>query len=132
MINNWLRSFILLAKILKSSNKEGKMDYKNKDEKKTKSNGEIGFWGSMAGITLYIGVIMGGGFENKYNINEIQAINFNNDSLIDLKLPDGRIYLQTNEGTFVSYDSIISQEKAKIDSTYKMKLDSIENKYVGK
>ncbi len=47
----------------------------------------------------------------------------NNDKLVDLVYTDGTTYLQTPEGTFVEYN------KAKVDSIYKAREDSIKQNY---
>ena len=56
----------------------------------------------------------------------------NNDSLPDLVYPTGEIYLQTKEGTFVSYDEVLKKEKEKLDSIYQLKQDSLKRIYENK
>jgi hypothetical protein len=53
----------------------------------------------------------------------------NNDSLQDLIYKTGEIYLQQKDGQFISYDSLVKQEKANIDAKYKITQDSIMNQY---
>lgn len=56
----------------------------------------------------------------------------NNDSLPDLVYKTGEIYFQTKEGNFVSYEEVLKQEKAKIDSTYKAEADSLKKVFENK
>jgi hypothetical protein len=65
----------------------------------------------------------------KTNPSQIQIKYVNQDTLPDLVYKTGEIYLQTKEGNFVSYTSIASQEKTRIDSIYKAKQDSIKSIY---
>ena len=56
----------------------------------------------------------------------------NKDSLPDLVYKTGEIYLQTKQGNFVSYNQVLKQEKAKLDSIYQAKQDSLKNVYQSK
>ncbi|MGV8162616.1 MAG: hypothetical protein ACP5N2_04765 [Candidatus Nanoarchaeia archaeon] len=53
----------------------------------------------------------------------------NGDNLQDLIYKTGGIYLQQKNGKFVSYESVVKQEKANIDTKYKITQDSIMNQY---
>lgn len=56
----------------------------------------------------------------------------NQDSLPDLKYPNGNWYLQTKEGNFVSYETVMQQKRAKLDSRYQVKQDSLKKIYENK
>ena len=56
----------------------------------------------------------------------------NKDSLPDLVYKTGEIYLQTKQGNFVSYNQVLEQEKAKLDSIYQIKQDSLKKIFENK
>ncbi len=56
----------------------------------------------------------------------------NNDTLPDLVYKTGEVYLQTKEGTFVNYNDVLQQEKAKLDSAYQTKKDSLRKVFENK
>lgn len=56
----------------------------------------------------------------------------NKDNLIDLVYKNGDVYLQTPEGTFISYENMIQKEKEKIDSLYQVKTDSLKRIFENK
>jgi hypothetical protein len=60
-----------------------------------------------------------------YEPKNIRLKDVNKDGLQDIIYKTGEIYLQTKKGTFVSYDSIVAQEKRRTDSIYKQRKDSI-------
>lgn len=53
----------------------------------------------------------------------------NKDGLSDLVYKSGEIYLQTKEGSFISYEILLKEEKAKLDSVYSAKKDSLEKRF---
>lgn len=58
-----------------------------------------------------------------------RAVDFNKDGLTDIcqkGLLKDKIYLQTKDGKFVSYESVMQEEKAKQDSTYKVELKNLQ------
>ena len=56
----------------------------------------------------------------------------NSDSLPDLVYNSQEIYLQTKEGKFISYKDVLKQEKAKLDSIYQVKQDSLKKVFENK
>lgn len=114
---------------------ENKMIEKN--EKIATSNWRIGF---IVGATIGALVTVGGSGLYWNNWSRLQDNNLekakmeyvNNDSLPDLKFPNGDIYLQTNEGKFVSYESVMQEKKAKLDSIYQMKQDFLKKVFENK
>ena len=67
---------------------------------------------------------------DKYR-NEIYDVRAKNDSLQNI-LDVNEFYLQTKDGKFVSYETVMQQEKAKLDSIYQLKQDSLKGIFENK
>ena len=97
------------------------------------------FWSS--GFRYWTGVVsglvlaFGAGMYHEFNdplIAKIIAYDVNKDGLMDLVGKEGNYYLQTKDGKFISYESVIEEGKAKIDSIYQKKRDSLKRIFENK
>jgi len=116
--------------------------YKNKDKEKNEMTEEEK--DNKNGIAFWIGLMFGGWMglisgaistQNTYKdfIPERTKIEYiNSDNLPDLVYKTGEIYLQTKQGNFVSYNEILQKEKAKLDSIYQIKQDSLKRVFENK
>jgi hypothetical protein len=73
-------------------------------------------------------------FRDKYSAIKPEKMHLeyvNQDSLLDVVYESGKIYLQQPDGSFVYYETILTQQKNRLDSLYQIEVNSLKQKYVG-
>ena len=95
-----------------------------------------------AGVGILLGVvgtgiIVGISRPNKYKKNQnyvesLQTYDVNKDGLTDLVESEGKFYLQTEDGTFTSYEKFLEREKTKLEFDYQVRQDSLKRFFKNK